>query len=67
MPTSANDLQASLEKHNEAFETLLNLIPPKYYLVQELTDEQVHFLHLLYSHCILNLYCFVDCIQVPEE
>ena len=43
MPTSANELQASLEKHNEAFETLLNLIPPKYYLVQELTDEQVGF------------------------
>jgi hypothetical protein len=41
MPTSPAALRASLEAHNNAFETLLNLIPPKYYLTQELTEEQV--------------------------
>ncbi|KAJ4490066.1 surfeit locus protein 6-domain-containing protein [Lentinula aciculospora] len=33
-------LRASLERHNDTFETLLKLIPAKYYLVQELTEEQ---------------------------
>ncbi|TCD65295.1 hypothetical protein EIP91_002820 [Steccherinum ochraceum] len=41
MSTPASQLQASLEKHNEVFETLLNLIPAKYYLVQELSEEQI--------------------------
>ncbi|THH32626.1 hypothetical protein EUX98_g1552 [Antrodiella citrinella] len=40
MPTPADELQTSLEKHNEVFETLLNLIPARYYLVQELSEEQ---------------------------
>ncbi|KAF9262726.1 hypothetical protein L218DRAFT_973368 [Marasmius fiardii PR-910] len=34
-------LRSSLEKHNETFETLLKLIPAKFYLVQDLTDEQI--------------------------
>ncbi|KAG7095961.1 hypothetical protein E1B28_006646 [Marasmius oreades] len=34
-------LRASLEKHNETFESLLKLIPAKFYLVQNLTDEQI--------------------------
>lgn len=41
MVTSHQDLQASLEAHNTTFETLLNLIPAKYYLVQELSEEQI--------------------------
>jgi hypothetical protein len=41
MPTSAAELKASLEKHNATFESLLKLIPAKYYLVQEETEEQV--------------------------
>jgi len=41
MPTPADELQASLENHNEVFETLLNLIPAKYYLVRELSEEQI--------------------------
>lgn len=40
MPTPTDVLQASLEKHNATFEALLNLIPAKYYLVQQLSEEQ---------------------------
>ena len=42
MTTSTTVLQESLERHNSTFEALLELIPPKYYLVSKLTDEQVH-------------------------
>ena len=40
MPTATSVLQASLEKHNEAFESLLKLIPAKYYLVNEDAEAQ---------------------------
>ncbi|KAJ6621882.1 surfeit locus protein 6-domain-containing protein [Mycena sp. CBHHK59/15] len=40
MPTPSNVLQASLETHNETFESLLKLIPAKYYLPLEQTEEQ---------------------------
>jgi 60S ribosome biogenesis protein Rrp14 len=39
--TSSTVLKESLERHNDIFESLLKLIPPKYYLVSELTEEQV--------------------------
>ena len=35
MPTSQDVLRASIETHNDTFESLLSLIPPKYYLVKE--------------------------------
>ncbi|KAH9854562.1 surfeit locus protein 6-domain-containing protein [Lenzites betulinus] len=41
MPTPLAVLQESLEKHNEAFESLLKLIPAKYYLVQDDADDQL--------------------------
>ncbi|TFL07678.1 surfeit locus protein 6-domain-containing protein [Pterulicium gracile] len=41
MASDSTTLRASLEHHNETFESLLKLIPAKYYLVQELTDEQI--------------------------
>ena len=41
MVTSASELKESLEKHNATFEALLNLIPAKYYLVQEQSEDQV--------------------------
>ncbi|KAH9926060.1 surfeit locus protein 6-domain-containing protein [Fomitopsis serialis] len=41
MPTPAADLRASLERHNQTFETLLKLIPARYYLVQEQSEEQI--------------------------
>ncbi|OSX58377.1 hypothetical protein POSPLADRAFT_1185227 [Postia placenta MAD-698-R-SB12] len=41
MPTPSDDLKASLERHNATFETLLKLIPAKYYLVQEATEEEI--------------------------
>ncbi|KAI0252739.1 surfeit locus protein 6-domain-containing protein [Lactifluus subvellereus] len=40
MPTATSILQASLEKHNKTFETLLSLIPPKYYLVHDDNNDQ---------------------------
>jgi hypothetical protein len=46
MPTATSILQASLEKHNETFETLLSLIPAKYYLVRDDNNDQVRF------HCL---------------
>lgn len=39
--TPANELRASLEKHNDTFESLLKLIPPQYYLSQEPDAEEV--------------------------
>jgi hypothetical protein len=41
MPTSPSVLRASLEAHNDSFETLLNLIPAKYYVTQEVSEDQV--------------------------
>ncbi|KAI5994159.1 surfeit locus protein 6-domain-containing protein [Pisolithus albus] len=35
MPTSADVLRASIEAHNDTFEALLRLIPPKYYFVKD--------------------------------
>lgn len=39
MPTTTSILQASLEQHNQTFETLLSLIPAKYYLVRDSDDN----------------------------
>ncbi|CAE6423789.1 unnamed protein product [Rhizoctonia solani] len=38
--TPSHELRASLERHNKAFETLLQLIPAKYYLHQERDDDE---------------------------
>ncbi|KAI6126565.1 surfeit locus protein 6-domain-containing protein [Pisolithus sp. B1] len=35
MPTPADVLRASIEAHNDTFEALLRLIPPKYYFVKD--------------------------------
>ncbi|KAG8216183.1 surfeit locus protein 6-domain-containing protein [Butyriboletus roseoflavus] len=35
MPTSQDVLRTSIETHNDTFESLLRLIPPKYYLVKD--------------------------------
>ncbi|KAF9461795.1 surfeit locus protein 6-domain-containing protein [Collybia nuda] len=40
MPTASSTLKASLERHNDTFESLLRLIPAKYYIVSEQTEEQ---------------------------
>ncbi|CAE7211196.1 unnamed protein product, partial [Rhizoctonia solani] len=37
--TPSHELRASLERHNKTFETLLQLIPAKYYLPQERDDD----------------------------
>jgi 60S ribosome biogenesis protein Rrp14 len=41
MPTAPSDLRASLEKHNQTFETLLSLIPAKFYLARDDNNDQV--------------------------
>ena len=57
MPTQAATLRASLEKHNDTFEALLKLIPAKYYIVQEQTEEQVRKLCCQLSNAIfLNVH-----------
>ncbi|KAH9034709.1 surfeit locus protein 6-domain-containing protein [Lactarius pseudohatsudake] len=38
--STMSTLRASLEKHNQTFESLLSLIPPKYYLPQDDEDQQ---------------------------
>ncbi|KDQ56616.1 hypothetical protein JAAARDRAFT_179189 [Jaapia argillacea MUCL 33604] len=40
MPTPPSTLLTSLEKHNETFENLLKLIPPKFYFIHEQSEEQ---------------------------
>ncbi|KZV71228.1 hypothetical protein PENSPDRAFT_413348 [Peniophora sp. CONT] len=40
MATSTSSLLASLQAHNDTFESLLRLIPAKYYLVQDDVDAQ---------------------------
>lgn len=68
MPTPTDVLQASLEKHNATFEALLNLIPAKYYLVQQLSEEQASSScgsTLTYQR--FNTGLDVDCFEVPEE
>ncbi|KAG9118487.1 hypothetical protein FRC07_006987, partial [Ceratobasidium sp. 392] len=39
--TPSSELRASLERHNQVFENLLQLIPAKYYLVQDRNDDDV--------------------------
>lgn len=39
--TSREELRASLERHNAAFESLLRLIPPEFYLEREPNEDQV--------------------------
>jgi hypothetical protein len=39
-PTPPDVLRASLERHNATFEALLNLIPARFYLIKEETEEQ---------------------------
>lgn len=41
MPTPTADLRASLEKHNDVFESLLKLIPAQFYIVNDETEDKV--------------------------
>ena len=41
MPTPTAVLRASLERHNDVFESLLKLIPAQYYIVNDETEDQV--------------------------
>ena len=67
MTTATSVLQSSLETHNATFETLLNLIPARYYLVQDLSEEQVR---QVYIHWDINRGTQIsreDSLQVPKE
>ena len=48
MPTPTAVLRASLERHNDVFESLLKLIPAQYYIVNDETEDQVWQILLLY-------------------
>jgi hypothetical protein len=63
MPTPAATLRASLEKHNDTFESLLKLIPAKYYIVEEQTEEQVW---KLCSQLFASISFFTFCIQASK-
>ena len=41
MPTPTAVLRASLERHNDVFESLLKLIPAQFYIVNDETEDQV--------------------------
>ena len=62
MPTPAATLRASLEKHNDTFETLLKLIPAKYYIVEDQTEEQVR---TLCSRLFGSIF-LIACIQASK-
>jgi hypothetical protein len=55
MPTATSVLRASLEKHNETFETLLSLIPAKFYLARDDNNDQVRSIVLLSVHTVPTL------------
>ena len=54
MPTPTAVLQASLERHNDVFESLLKLIPAQYYIVNDETEDQVWKIPLSLYHCWLK-------------
>lgn len=56
MPTSVETLRASLERHNATFESLLKLIPARYYLIQEESEEQVRPYHHPAGRSMLTLF-----------
>ena len=49
MPTTTSVLRPSLEKHNETFETLLSLIPARFYLARDDDNGQVGRIVLLFG------------------
>ena len=67
MPTPAATLRASLERHNATFEALLKLIPAKYYIVQDQSEEQVllpaTFIHPFFH---LSMCTFQPGFKIPE-
>jgi len=64
MPTATSVLRASLEKHNETFETLLSLIPAKFYLPRDDNNDQVGPLSRSSGHTNPSATGY---IQVPQE
>ena len=60
MPTPTAVLRASLERHNDVFESLLKLIPAQFYIVNDETEDQVWHIPSLY-------YCWLKTIQVASK
>lgn len=69
MPTSPAVLQSSLERHNATFESLLKLIPPKYYIVNDGPNDQARafFTDLCFSLSLTIELGYSPGIQVSEE
>lgn len=67
MPTSTSELRASLERHNETFESLLKLIPARYYLLQEQSEEQASTAGLrVWVSNLPTPVSGIDRLQIPE-
>ena len=64
MPTTTSVLRPSLEKHNETFETLLSLIPAKFYLARDDNNDEVGPIVSLFG---LTHTAATGHIQVPQE
>lgn len=67
------EIRASLERHNNIFESLLKLIPAKHYLVQDQNDEQVSTHSITFMRIDLHaeqedLRCwvYVDSLEIPK-
>jgi hypothetical protein len=59
-PTPTAVLRASLERHNDVFESLLKLIPAQFYIVNDETEDQVWQIPSLY-------YCWLKTTQVASK
>ncbi len=73
MPVVDVEIRASLERHNNIFESLLKLIPAKHYLVQDQNDEQVSTRSIIFMRIDLHaeqedLWCrmYVDSLEISK-
>ena len=69
MPTPPAVLQKSLERHNETFESLLKLIPPKYYIVSDGPNDLVRAFLLIgiFTNAKMKCLRYLGIFEVLEE
>ena len=59
MTTSSAELRASLERHNDIFESLLKLIPAKHYLVRDPDGEEASLFLLSFEYTHIANACVI--------
>lgn len=64
MPTPTAVLRASLERHNDVFESLLKLIPAQFYIVNDETEDQVW--HISQSLCMVGWKPIQGRLKIPK-